>query len=53
MTYNEIERRMRQRGDVGTVYKVYTLMRAEEEFAEQPVEWDSEAPDWAREAAGV
>lgn len=53
MTYNELERAMRQRGDTGTAYKVYALMRAAEEFAEEPVSWESQVPDWAREVAKV
>ena len=53
MTYNELERAMRQRGDTGTAYKVYALMRAAEEFAKEPVSWESQVPDWAREVAKV
>ena len=53
MTFTEMEREMRRRGDKGSICKAFSLMRAAAEFADEPVDWSSEAPDWAREAAGV
>ena len=53
MTFTEMEREMRRRGDKGSICKTFSLMRAAAEFAEEPVDCSSQVQDWPREPAGV